>query len=119
MLNDEEKRELILAHAAARAHEPREWGIGYAVGLLATILIVVTGWVLTFERNLRVQLPTTQDSLVSGTKERVETILQNAPTPKQVTDSVEAQRRAYEAAIKAARVSQAASSTVPALTTDH
>jgi hypothetical protein len=110
MLNGEEKRELILAHAAAREQEPREWGLGYAVGLFATLLIVVTGWAYTFRQNIRARATPGPDPLIQGTRERVEDAL---PPVRQVKDSVEQVRRAYEEAVKAERARIATSTTKP------
>ena len=54
MLTDEAKRELILAHAAARSKTSRDWGIGYTVAIAASCVIVFGGWWLTLDRSLGV-----------------------------------------------------------------
>lgn len=52
ILSQEEKHELIRAHAASRHARPEKMGLGYYVAVAASFLIVATGWVYTFDRGL-------------------------------------------------------------------
>src|SRR5574337_1583466 len=65
MMSEDEKRELILAHAAARANEKGPWGPGYFVAVVASCLVVATGWWMTLNANVRT-VPWPQDPLVQG-----------------------------------------------------
>lgn len=72
MLTDEAKRELILAHAAARSKTARDWGIGYTVAIAASCLVVFGGWWLTLDRSLGVaKHPDGFFKILSDTKQRL------------------------------------------------
>lgn len=64
IVTDDEKRQLILAHAAAREGRPENWGLGYYVAVAASCLVVVTGWMLTLGSGIRSQIPSQPDSIL-------------------------------------------------------
>jgi hypothetical protein len=53
VLSHEEKHQLILAHAARHAAHGQGWGIGYSIAILASCLVVVSGWWITLDTNMR------------------------------------------------------------------
>lgn len=65
IVTNDEKRQLILAHAAARAGRSQPWGLGYYVAVAASCLIIVTGWTLTVKSGLRSQIPSQSDSILT------------------------------------------------------
>jgi hypothetical protein len=65
LVQDLEKRELILAHAANRNRRPMAgWGLGYAAAVVAAIATVTTGWMLTFGDSFRLMAPPHRDQLL-------------------------------------------------------
>lgn len=65
LLQDVEKRGLILAHAARREERPEgRWGLGYIAAVTMSVLVVTTGWMLTFGGSLNVMAPPRQDQLL-------------------------------------------------------
>lgn len=53
VLSSDEKRELIHAHTEARQGRPSGYGLGYYIAVGASCLVVVSGWWLTLDTNLR------------------------------------------------------------------
>lgn len=71
ILSDEEKRGLILAHAKHHRSRPQKWGLGYAVGLVASCLVVAFGWFLTLDTNLHNGWSTSPDPSWTVVKDRL------------------------------------------------
>lgn len=72
ILSEEEKHELILAHAQARKNEPREFGLGYYIAVAASCLVVMTGWWLTLGTTISSGVPQQSDPAVEALKEATE-----------------------------------------------
>lgn len=72
ILSEEEKHQMILAHAAKHSAHPQGWGIGYSIAIMASCLVVVSGWWLTLDSNVRRSLPTTSDQTWNEVKTGVE-----------------------------------------------
>lgn len=72
-----EKHALIRAHADARAKVRTGWGIGYYIGVAASCLVVVSGWWLTLDKNIRTNLDPGRDSLIDVVSESTQELQQN------------------------------------------
>lgn len=75
VLSPDEKRELILAHHAARTKRGKPhpaWGWGYYVGIAASCLVILTGWWLTLGSSLRYQAQPSTESLTGIIKNSVD-----------------------------------------------
>lgn len=93
MLTDEAKRDLILAHAAARSKTSRDWGIGYTVAIAASCLVVFGGWWLTLDRSLGVaKHPDGFFQILSTTKQRLRD--EGAPQATRAAQALEAAAQA-------------------------
>ncbi len=64
IVTDDEKRQLILAHAAVREQRRENWGLGYYGAIAASCLVIITGWMLTLGSGLRSQIPNESDSIL-------------------------------------------------------
>jgi hypothetical protein len=96
VLTEEEKRELILAHVAARAEEPRQWGIGYAIGLVASCLVVAVGWLMTFSSNMRASLTPEPEPLLEATREPLQKFQEELPSLPDFGRPIEELKRQFE-----------------------
>jgi hypothetical protein len=90
IVTGDEKRQLILAHAAAREGRPERWGLGYYVAVAASCLMIVTGWSLTFSSALRSQIPSESDSILTTLRVNWE----------KYDDALRASRRSLQEGIK-------------------
>ena len=86
LLQDVEKRELILAHAARRETRPEgRWGLGYVAAVTMSALVVTTGWMLTFGGSLNVMAPPRRDQLLQTIDQAFD---QHAPDLQQGRDVI-------------------------------
>lgn len=58
------KHALIKAHADVRHKVRTGWGWGYYIGVAASCLVVVSGWWLTLDKNIRTNMNPGRDPLV-------------------------------------------------------
>ncbi len=99
LISDAEKRELILAHAEHHRTRPQKWGVGYAVGLVASCLVVAVGWFMTLETNLRNGWPTSSDPSWTIVKDRLDDMKKDArERTRQETESIQRLREQYQKA---------------------
>lgn len=100
-----QKHALIRAHADARVKARTGWGIGYYIGVAASCLVVVSGWWLTLDQNIRSNIDPGRDPLVQVLDEGAEGLRQNVEQAAQGPNgmhamqvSVERLREEYERA---------------------
>lgn len=72
-----EKQALIRAHADARVKARTGWGIGYYIGVAASCLVVVSGWWLTLDKNIRTNMNPGRDPLVQVLDESTDDLRDN------------------------------------------
>ena len=103
LLSDAEKHELILAHTEHHRTRPESWGLGYAVGLVASCLVVALGWFATLNVNLRSGLSTAPDPAWVTVQDRLRGLKQDWQKQKPAnTEEINKLRTQYEAAKKQA-----------------
>lgn len=114
MTSEEEKRQLILAHASIRDTRPG-LGFGGYIGIAASCLVIMTGWWLTLDRNLRTDLPFTANTGFDQVRNSIATFQQNLQNKSAVTSDIadpQAQFRQQVLENAAAQVRQATSQSV-------
>ena len=119
LLSADEKRELILAHAAARGPEPHPFGLGSYIGIIACCLFVVGGWWFTVGAHFRRTISLRKDpaaQLVTQEVQRLRTGLGQesggrSPT-KGLSERLEDVRREYQQAVLQERVMEAAAAKI-------
>lgn len=95
-VSSEEKRQLILAHTAARERR-MSWGPGYYVAIAASCLVIVSGWWLTLDTNLRAGIRPGQDPLVQMVKDSARVFEEPTADGLDPNTQKELQREALEA----------------------
>ena len=71
VFSEDEKRELIMAHADARKGREQGMGLGHYIAIVAGCLLVVGGWWLTLERNILYLSPPQDESFSAIAKDRL------------------------------------------------
>ncbi len=95
-VSSEEKRQLILAHTAARERR-MSWGPGYYVAIAASCLVIVSGWWLTLDKNLRAGIRPGQNPLVQTVKDSARVFDGSAADSLDPNTKKELEREALEA----------------------
>jgi hypothetical protein len=119
------KRELILAHHAARQKNPhpRGWGVGYYVGIAASCLVIITGWWMTVGTNLRHGLSTEPDEAAQIIQTNIEKFREGFPADEveqgkqQMKANVEGMKKEYDQAVKEQQAFDAMAKKIQEMTT--
>ncbi len=68
IITDDEKHELIRAHAETRQSH-KSLGVGYYTAIVTCCLVVAGGWLMTLQENFGLKVATTPDPAVQTVKE--------------------------------------------------
>lgn len=77
LMSEEEKHELIRAHAAKRPSR-RGLGIGYYTAIIMSCLVVAGGWLLTLDENFGLGKAGSPDPALQTVRESVDSFKNNA-----------------------------------------
>ncbi len=109
LVNTDQKRQLILAHAAARGRVPQPLGFGMYVTAAVAFIAVVAGYALTIGTSIQAQAPADADPLLHAIKksyterfssDRPEVVTPTPPLPAEDVSAEE--RRLREDALRGA-----------------
>ncbi len=97
-----EKHALIQAHASARENVRRGWGWGSYIGIIASCLVVVSGWWLTLDTNIHTNIDPVRDPLVQmlddGTREVGNNMHNASGSVRAIENSITGVRQEFERA---------------------
>lgn len=99
IMSEEEKRELIRAHAENR-HGRKKLGLGYYTAICLSCVVVGSGWILTLEENFGLKAPVGDDPAIESIQDSVESFKRNAairiPEAKKDFEQAQTQIKAYQ-----------------------
>lgn len=113
LMSEDEKHQLIRAHAEARADRPKRPGLGYYVAVGMSCVVVGAGWLMTLDANYGLNRDKKPDAAVEAVKDGIQKFKQEAevvvPAVTQDVERVTGGMR--DAAAEQAAEARAASST--------
>ena len=88
ILSPEEKHELIRAHAHARSGQDRGSQLGYLIAIVASVLMVATGWMMSFGRGIWLTQPYQSDPAIETIKETAQSVKSDVQLFQQKTQEL-------------------------------
>ncbi|MFA6429487.1 MAG: hypothetical protein WCV84_03230 [Patescibacteria group bacterium] len=79
-------RDMILRHSLVRANQPQPSKWAFPIGVLASCLVIVSGWWMTLDTNIRFRQPAMEHGLVQTFTESVERTKAAYGTPPSTED---------------------------------
>ena len=122
LMSPEEKRELILAHAAARSGGKAEWGLGSYLGIGTCCAAVAVGWWLTLGHQIVPNKPLQDDAVVQTLEQNVAKLKEEIAAPDSGLNKedwnakIDALKKQYDAAAIQAKALQATADRINQLT---
>ena len=122
LMSSEEKRELILAHVAARSNSKAEWSLGSYLGIGTCCAAVAIGWWLTLGHRITPTEPLRDDAVIQTLEQNVAKLKEQISAPdsglnKEDWDTkLKALHQQYDAAMLQAKVLQATADQISHLT---
>ncbi len=123
VLSSEEKRELILAHHAARKKNGKPhpaWGFGYYVGIAASCLVIVTGWWATLSGSLNYEAQSSDEGVIQTIKNGINEFRSTwrsgaGRSANEVRNTVDAAKEEYQQAVIRQKALEAATKEIQKL----